>query len=172
MKLGVYVGRFSPLHLGHEAVIKSMLKTHGYKNSVLVIGGSNHIVDERHPFSYNDRRNIIAHRYPKMAVVGIPDYESDADWLTALLDITNLKANSDYTDVVFYAGCAEDVKLLTDKGFTTKIFDRDSGLKTPIVSATEVRELLLKAHDIDKLVDPRVSGLIKSLYEKRTKKEE
>lgn len=167
MKLGVYVGRFSPLHLGHEAVIKAMLRSHGYKNSVLAIGGSNHDMDERHLFSYHDRRNIIGSRYPLLSIVGIPDYEYDADWMTALLDILALKGH--YDSVMFYAGCNEDVQYFIDRGFTCKVLNRYDGSRSPVVSATQVRTALLQGTSLKGLVNPQISDLIKERFDMRWK---
>ena len=63
MKIGIYLGRFQPLHINHEKIIKQMINDFGYDNSILIIGSA-HTNDERNPYSLDDRIKMIKNSFP------------------------------------------------------------------------------------------------------------
>ncbi len=50
---GVFVGRFQPLHIGHEAVINSALEQ--VETLIVLIGSAKSATDPRNPFTYDER---------------------------------------------------------------------------------------------------------------------
>lgn len=84
---GFFVGRLNPIHVGHEQVINYMIEACGPDNSTIVIGSSNTPTSMRHFFSYSERRNFIKSLYPDIRIIGIPDFNSDEEWLVALDDL-------------------------------------------------------------------------------------
>lgn len=60
----VFIGRFAPLHLGHQAVIDVALKK--AKKVILLVGSSFRSRTERHPFSFNERQDMIRAAYPNV----------------------------------------------------------------------------------------------------------
>lgn len=86
----VFVGRFSPLHLGHEAVIKTALEN---ANEVIVVVGSSFTArTERNPFTFDERRAMIKAAFPQSNVKVVPvcDYPNDDDkWVTAVRSLVS-----------------------------------------------------------------------------------
>ena len=58
----VFVGRFQPLHIGHQAVIDSALERAG--TVLLLVGSSNRARSLRNPFSFPEREEMIGKVYP------------------------------------------------------------------------------------------------------------
>lgn len=162
---GAYVGRFSPMHLGHQLMIQKLLDTFGERHVVLV-GSCSHAVSFRHLFTYNDRCEFIRAVFPQIRLVGLPDFEEDSDWFNQL-DDTLLFAKVDPVRVTYIGGCQEDVEFFIEKRRRrVKIFNRFNG-ETPKISSTEVRDALIERRSIDGLVDPRIAELIKRRFETR-----
>lgn len=164
---GFFIGRMNPIHLGHEAVINQMIATCGVKNSTLIIGSSNAPTSMRHFFSYSERRQFIKLLYPNLTVIGLPDYPTDDEWLVALYDLMSTITGTSKTDCpLFFGGTQDDVQWYVKDGHSVEIIDRFSG-KTPVISATQVRDHLLHHQPLDKLLNPRIITPVQDLFEKR-----
>jgi len=161
-KFGVFVGRLCPIHLGHERTIERMIADCGVENCLLVVGSSNTPMSLRYFFNYQERRKFVKMIFPKIKIVGLPDYNNDGQWLLALDDLTNL-ANTKSLSVVYYGGCDEDVRYFTDDGRKTKIVNRFDG-STPKISATEVRDALIQNRNVSGLVNKKIEKEIKKLF--------
>lgn len=148
------MGRFSPLHIGHEVVIKGMIDTFGVENCLIILGSSNAPISFRHIFSYEDRRRFIKEVFGDIAIVGLPDYSTNEEWLLALDDILALR-NVDKGEVVFFGGCEEDVYFFLENRRECKLFNRFDG-QTPKISATEVRDALIRERSLDGLLNPKI----------------
>lgn len=86
----VFIGRFSPLHLGHEAVIKTALEN--AKEVIIVVGSSFTARTERNPFTFDERRAMIKAAFPQpnIKVVPVCDYPNDDDkWVTAVRSLVS-----------------------------------------------------------------------------------
>jgi len=158
---GVYVGRFSPMHLGHQVLIKNLLTTYGERHLILV-GSCNHLVSFRHLFTYQDRCEFIRRVYPDVRLVGLPDFEENGDWFRQLDDTLAL-AHIDPAHATFVGGCQEDISFFIDSGRSVQIFNRFSGA-TPKVSATEVRDALIEHRAFDHLVDAQIVDLVQQRF--------
>ncbi len=100
-----------------------------------------------------------------MKVVGLPDYKTDTEWLSALDDMIRL-AGIDPASVVFYGGCDEDIRFFTDAKRNVKIINRFDG-STPKISATEVRDALIHGRPLDGLVNQTLQSKIRDLFTKK-----
>lgn len=167
-KFGVFVGRFSPLHIGHEAVIKGMIDTFGLENCLIILGSSNAPISYRHLFSYEDRRRFIKEVFGNIAVVGLPDYPTNEEWLLALDDILALR-QIDKNSVVFFGGCEEDIYFFLENRRQCKLFNRFDG-ETPKISATEVRDALVRERALDNLLNPKICESVKLSFTIRWEK--
>ena len=81
----VFLGRFSPLHFGHCAVIDTALQK--AKEVIIVIGSSFAARSLRNPFTFEERKRIIKSVYPQdnVKVVGVSDYPySDNKWVSTV----------------------------------------------------------------------------------------
>jgi len=167
MKIGIYMGRFSPLHLGHEFIIDQMLEKYDYHNSQLILGSCNSPLDYRNLFSYSDRHSFIKEIYPILDIIGLADHNSDEEWLLMLEDLITLMGCRKH-EVEFFSGYEQDVIKLIDAGYTCTITNRYDG-STPLVSATQVREALIKEQPLDGLVNPILYSLLRSKFKLRYK---
>lgn len=161
---GFFVGRFNPIHAGHERVIDHMLDSCGPANSTVVIGSSNAPTSMRHFFSYSERRGLIKQLYPDIRVIGLPDFENDDDWLLAMDDLVS--GVDGQHEPLFFGGSEEDVRFFTAAGRAVKILNRFDGT-TPKVSASEVRDSLLHKRPLDGLLNPAISEFVVGLFWER-----
>ena len=164
-KFGIFVGRFSPMHLGHEAVIRSMIEACGIDNCLVFIGSSNTKMSYRHLFSYEDRRGFIKAVFPDLQIAPLPDHPTDEEWLLVLDDIISLK-NIDPKQVIFFGGCEEDVYFFVEAGRRHQLINRFDG-STPKISATEVRDALIEKRPFDKLLNPLIVNAVKECFDLR-----
>ena len=165
LAIGIYMGRFSPIHIGHEAVIEKMLEKYGEVRSLILIGSINNPISARHLFSYKERRDFIKTLYPNLDIIPLPDHDSDEEWLAMLRDILRSFTFHDKS-IEFFAGSKEDVQFLIDNGFKCTIIDRYDGT-TPPISATQVRNALANNESLDGLVNPKLHDLIRSTHKVR-----
>lgn len=85
----VVVGRFQPLHRGHEALLRRAEAEAGPAGTVTVaIGSSTEPVDARNPFSFEERRAMVLAVLPRARVVGVPDLNDPPRWVPHLLRLT------------------------------------------------------------------------------------
>ncbi|HSI21356.1 MAG TPA: adenylyltransferase/cytidyltransferase family protein [Verrucomicrobiae bacterium] len=160
----VYVGRLSPIHLGHERVIETMRQEADDKDILVVIGSCNQERSFRHFFSYLERRELLLTLYPNIRVVGLPDFPTDEEWLTALDDILKLdKATPQQS--LFYGGCDEDILFFRQAGRNCKIINRFDGSSVK-VSATEVRDALIHERSLDGMVNPVLHDKLLKMFGK------
>lgn len=81
---GIFIGRFQPLHLGHEAVIRGALER---VETLIVVVGSSHIAaNPKNPFTFEDREAMFTRVFQhelvtgRMILVPLYDYEHDYEW--------------------------------------------------------------------------------------------
>jgi len=164
-KLGVYVGRFMPMHLGHQDVINHMIKVHGIDRSLVVLGSSNHELTLRCMFTYRDRMTLLRAKYPDLNAVGLPDYSDDDTWMAALDDIIKT-AGHDPKNTVFYSGSREDVDFFYEQGRSVHILNRYEGTHTVPVSASEVRDALHTGRRLTQMIDRDLIGYVEMMYKR------
>ncbi|MCW3836594.1 bifunctional nicotinamide-nucleotide adenylyltransferase/Nudix hydroxylase [Sphingomonas canadensis] len=86
---GVFVGRFQPLHIGHEHVIREALGRAG--RLIVLIGSANVARDPRNPFTYAEREALFRACFPaemaegRLIVAPLDDHlYSDTAWVTGV----------------------------------------------------------------------------------------
>lgn len=173
-EFAVQLGRMSIPHIGHHNIQDQMIEA--FKNRCLqVLGSINVLTSLRDPLTYAERKMLLEKKYPELPIEGIPDFPGDnVTWLETLDRAIRKHYTGPLEKVVFYTGCAEDVKeLLMDKR-SCHIVNRYDGISSPKISGTEVRTLLLGAYKtrdkeamkdaIRPLVDPLLVDDIVDLY--------
>jgi bifunctional NMN adenylyltransferase/nudix hydrolase len=158
MRVGVFIGRFSPLHKGHEAVVRQILAE---QDAVIILLGSAYQApNTRCPFNVHERIEMFHQAFTKeeferMFFQGIRDYPySDTRWQYAIQDaIENNKKNlrlwsksgeENNFEITLY-GFNKD-----DTSYYLKIFPQWNRIEispvelgTKIYNATDVRKELL-----------------------------
>jgi bifunctional NMN adenylyltransferase/nudix hydrolase len=76
----VFIGRFQPLHMGHQEVIDRARKL--AKNVLVLVGSAGVARSVRNPFTFEERRDLIKSIYPDVRVQPIHDHTyNDAAWI-------------------------------------------------------------------------------------------
>ncbi len=162
--MGVIIGRFSPLHKGHQMIIDYMIKKHGIKNCLVLIGSSNSLT-ERTPYTFKQREKMIHVLYPEIKILPLPDVEPELQlyrdntneiWLN---NVEEIEKNMG-TKFVFYGGSTEDLKVLSER-FPTKVaVNRITKGKN--ISGTIIRKNINGKNykTVDKFVDAKITKLI------------
>ena len=163
--VAVLIGRFCPVHLGHEAVIQAMTEKFGLANCLVGIGSANHVVSIRHFFSYEERRKFLLPVSLGLNVFGLPDYPSDQEWMIALDDILRI-FGTDPAKVTFFGGCQEEVEFFYRFGRRVEILNRFDG-STPKISATEVRDALIHERPLDQLLNPLIADAVRNCFREK-----
>lgn len=149
--MAVYVGRFSPLHLGHESIIKTMIQDVGFENVLILIGSATEFGTDRNPYSYTQRRDFIRTVFPRIRILPLGDVSDDDVWIQQLNDLVESVFGS--KNVVYYIGSIDDAKFYSGDR-TIKVVDR----KTLPISGTLVRECLRTKTNIDPYVNSLICG--------------
>jgi len=81
-KIGLFIGRFQPFHLGHIDALKQARK-YGITEFFIGVGSSNKEYTVENPFTYEERKMMITKILNAMGVkftiYPLPDMESDED---------------------------------------------------------------------------------------------
>jgi bifunctional NMN adenylyltransferase/nudix hydrolase len=84
---GVFIGRFQPLHTGHEAVVRAALSQ--VKRLIVLIGSANVARDPRNPFTFDERAAMFRSAFAydmaegRLIVAPLDDHlYSDTAWVT------------------------------------------------------------------------------------------
>lgn len=152
--LTVFIGRFSPFHLGHAAVLRRALQTS--KVVLVLIGSSGQARTTKNPFTFDERREMIMKwemgiehdAYVRVRPITDHPY-NDAAWIRGVQDAVDTVKN-ELVDVI---GINPEIYLTgADRDRTTwylhafgNTFKPDfvENLDVPLeLSATKVREVL------------------------------
>lgn len=156
MNVGVMVGRFNPIHLGHQRTIDQMMAAHGKAHSLVFVGSANATLSLRNLFSYKERKDFIQEVYPDLKVLPIADQDTDEDWFESLIDMVDV-AFPFYHHINLYCGDMVDIANFphNDK-ITIRVIDR---YHEQVVSATEVRALIMQDNQrgLRELIDHRIA---------------
>lgn len=86
----VFIGRLSPFHSGHKAVIDAALEQ--AKEVVVVVGSSFAARNIRNPFTFEERKSMIKAVFPQdnVHVVPVSDYPYDDNkWINAIQKVVD-----------------------------------------------------------------------------------
>ena len=67
-KCGLYIGRFQPIHIGHESIIRKMLKE--CDQVIIVVGSAQESGTERNPFTFEQRADLIMNVFYQYVIAG------------------------------------------------------------------------------------------------------
>lgn len=140
-KKGVFLGRFQPLHKGHLAVLRKMLKD--CDRVVIVIGSSQHSRKNTNPLSLRERKDILEEvidyaGLPKerIAIISMKDTSNNDEW------IKNLEQKIKF-DVIYTGNPLVQVLAVKQSLKKRKQYDIvDIGKLKKKISATRIRELI------------------------------
>jgi nicotinamide-nucleotide adenylyltransferase len=156
MKVGLFLGRFQPFHLGHLEVIKRYKKEVG--ELVIVIGSSQQSRTKENPFTDSEREEMINETLIKegltdFSIVPVPDIPEDSKYVKHVE-----RALKDPFHVVIAAENKTTADLFSKAGYKTITCERIDDY-----SSTKVRELMQKDSTWKKLVPKEVAEIIEDI---------
>jgi bifunctional NMN adenylyltransferase/nudix hydrolase len=161
----VFIGRFQPLHLGHQEVIESALSLS--KKVLVLVGSAGQARSTRNPFTYDERAKLITDLYPNVITRPLRDHTyNDTAWITEVQqhvkDVLKTQGWSslgmqDYK--IGLIGCDKDHTSYYLKMFPD--WDNESVKFVTPLNATTMREQLFKGelperHIAAAVMSPRV----------------
>lgn len=162
---GVMIGRFCPVHRGHEAMISAMAEEYGLHNAVVFIGSMNSPLSFRNIFSFQERETFLRMVLPPVIrIIGVPDFWNNEAWIHAV-DTQLRFGGINPEKVTFFGGCEEDLDVLLSAGKRIKVISRFTGEQTPKICATELRDALLHDRGIKHLINPRIEDGVREAFQ-------
>lgn len=143
----VFIGRFQPLHLGHQEVID---KAQVLAKRVLVLVGSAGVARSiRNPFTYEERSTIIKNVYPDVLTAPIHDHTyNDTAWVLEVQkqvqDTLLCLPDQDTKFKIGLIGCEKDHTSYYLKMFPD--WDSEAVHFVNPLNATAIRELMYNGH--------------------------
>lgn len=87
-RIGLILGRFQPIHRGHIHLMQHALKQCA---SIVIVVGSTNVSDDKNPFSFDQRKNMIIKALAKFnlssrvkGIIAVPDNPSDDAWMKSI----------------------------------------------------------------------------------------
>lgn len=143
-RCGLYIGRFQPIHIGHESIIRKMLDE--CEQVIIAIGSAGQYGTERNPFTFEQRADLIINTFYQYVIAGRMS-------VMPLLDRANPSNDASWGDYVFLAvknvtHQVPDVVYEGEEAERNSWYDNQNVevVKVPrelvLVSATEIREAI------------------------------
>lgn len=110
--LTVFIGRFQPLHLGHQAVIERALSFS--KKVLILVGSANASRSPRNPLTVGERIELISSMYPtdKLILAPLDDYTyNDTAWAVNVRKQVKLAVDTFYNSNNFHPVGMEDLNI-------------------------------------------------------------
>ncbi len=152
IKVWVYWGRFTPIHLGHENTLLTAIQEN---DIVVVFIGTTALPPLEENQSYKNliplhkREYLIKKIFPTISIVHIADThikwnikEDNKAWVNKLDTLIDEIVPGE-KNITFYGWCEEDISFFLDEGKNVRIVNRFDGDTSPVISATQVRDYLV-----------------------------
>ena len=148
-RCGLYIGRFQPIHIGHESIIRRMLLE--CDHVIIAIGSAQESGTQRNPFTAEQRMDLICNVFyreiihSRMSIIPINDRENpsnDASWGDYVFE--QLAKHTALVPDVVYEGEENERSTWYDNLGVEVVRVPRSLIK---VSATELREALEDSSD-------------------------
>jgi nicotinamide-nucleotide adenylyltransferase len=152
---GLYIGRFQPYHLGHQAVLERIAEE--MDEIVVVIGSSqeSHTIDN--PFTAGERMDMIYGALGKLRgkcmVIPLQDINRNAIWVSHLRSMVP-------SFQVVYSNNPLVVQLISEAGIEIR---KPSMYQRNLYSGTAIRKFMREGKDWKSLVPASVAAMIEAV---------
>ena len=156
MRVGLFVGRFQPFHLGHLEAVKYALKQVDYL--YIVVGSAQRSHERDNPFTAAERITMIKSALDgnkinpsKWMAIPIADADSHSLWVSTVESMVpkfEVVFTNDALTFILFKGEGIDVKAVPYLDWSK-------------YSATNVRDRILERKDGESLVPQQVARLVK-----------
>lgn len=151
-KHAIVIGRFQPLHIGHEYLIE---QAHSLAEHVtILIGSAGEPRTPKNPWTYDERRLMIQARFPHSDSKPLYDSANDLDWYEQVQEVIETLSRDGEVIIV---GHLKDESSFYLKAFPTIKFIEvgfHSVMNSAVMDATRVRDLIFERQM------PFVSGVL------------
>ena len=154
MQVGILVGRFQPVHIGHVQAIEFALEN---SNKLFIVEGSAEKSNQkRNPFTFEERKKMIElainekELQDNISIIPINDANNHTEWIASIKNTVGeynlIFTNDELTEKLF--------KKNETKVINVPLLDRN------ILSATEVRKRLELDKEWKSLVIPEIANYL------------
>ena len=151
--IALFVGRFQPFHLGHLQAVKEILGKN--EKVVIAVGSSQESRTEKNPYSFEERKGMIAEALRAdgvkgFRIIGVKDFMDDERWassITGQAEFDRVYTRNPWTERCF-----------RKKGITV----RKHGVYVKGIRSTEIRRRISNGLEWESLVPVKVAELIKA----------
>ena len=150
MQVGILVGRFQPVHIGHVQAIEFALENSN--KLFIVVGSAEKSNQKRNPFTFEERKKMIElainekELQDNISIIPINDANNHTEWIASIKNTIGeyniIFTNDELTEKLFKK---EETKVIN-----VPLLDRN------ILSATEVRKRLELDKEWKSLVIPEI----------------
>ena len=150
MQVGILVGRFQPVHIGHVQAIEFALENSN--KLFVVVGSAEKSNQKRNPFTFEERKKMIElainekELQDNISIIPINDANNHTEWIASIKNTVGeynlIFTNDELTEKLF--------KKNETKVINVPLLDRN------ILSATEVRKRLELDKEWKSLVIPEI----------------
>lgn len=152
MTRALFIGRFQPFHNAHLLDVKKILKE--CDEILIAIGSSQEKNTKENPFSYNERRQMIADALKKVKIRNfriypVPDLYDDKKW------IIHIRKNLPKFDYV-YSGNKWTLACFRKHDSNVKKIRLIRG-----INSTKIRKMMANGKEWEKLVPVEIASYIK-----------
>lgn len=145
-KYAFVVGRFQPLHLGHEQLVTVALSK--AEKVIIFLGSSQESGTKKNPYSVIERQHFFYSAFKehinRFIFVPLPDTESNYSWVLSIIDhLDTIVGQSSLCNVCF----DKDVDTTQINRLLKSLWDSTSITVTPLhpnLSATDIRRIILE----------------------------
>jgi len=157
-KVGLYVGRFQPFHMGHIEAIKHALSK--VDELIIVIGSAQYSFTLNNPFTAGERMTMIRKgldeakiESSKYQIVPVADINIHALW------VAHIKSLTPKFDIAF-----------SNEPLTSRLFKENEiavesipFFKRNVYSSTEIRKRMISNEDWESLIPKSVSKYVREI---------
>ena len=150
MQVGILVGRFQPVHIGHVQAIEFALENSN--KLFIVVGSAEKSNQKRNPFTFEERKKMIElainekELQDNISIIPINDANNHTEWIASIKNTVGeynlIFTNDELTEKLF--------KKNETKVINVPLLDRN------ILSATEVRKRLELDKEWKSLIIPEI----------------
>lgn len=150
MNVGIYIGRFQPLHFGHLSIISHMCEK--YEHIVILVGSANLPSSRKNPFAFNLRKQWLTEAFSeliglgmnanKISVLPLNDDPDEKKWEAELVACVNSVTTP--FDHIVLVGHEKDNSSYYLNSFSQ--WEYESVGRSIEISATPIREAWFKSN--------------------------
>lgn len=171
IKYGLFLGRFQPLHNGHQHIIDKIKSDE--LTPIIIIGSTQEERTTKNPYNQFERLKMVQLLYPNIQVILLDDADCWDEWFTALYWSVKDHVTKDLSEVTIYLHeKLEDLQDFTFRGvdYTNESYCKLYEIAGIHTTKLPISDIQIRAKSIredlegnKQYLDPKVYNYIKEL---------